>query len=208
LHRRADAGQGNLPARDFIRSSAISVNYEGPTMRFLAFAFFILLNLPPAHAPDGSIEGKWTFIKEKSTDLAAWRSWSPQLEIATQGDVVTITHQWLERNQVVHTDSFAFRPGANPSTIPVHSVIWTDNWFMGVLAKKGIPVSVSGIWVEPGKAIRTVSEQVVEISQGETNLTTTREYRLDPTGTLLTLTEQRASRPTTVILMFQRSEAK
>jgi hypothetical protein len=174
-------------------------------MKLLAFALLLVLTLPPEPGSEGSIEGKWSFIKEKSTDIAVWRSWSPQIEIATRGDYVTITHRWLERNQVVHTDSFAFRPGASASTIPVHSEIWTDNWFMGVLARKGTSRSVSGIWLEPGKAMKTVSEQVVEISQGEKSLTTTREYRLDETRAFLTLTELRASRPTPVILVFQRS---
>jgi hypothetical protein len=174
-------------------------------MKLLVFAFLFVLTLPPGPASEGSVEGKWSFIKEKSTDIAAWRSWSPQIEIVTRGDYMTITHRWLERNQVVHTDSFAFRPGAGATTVPVHSEFWTDNWFMGVLARKDTSRSVSGSWLEPGKAIQTVSEQVVEISQGEKSLTTTREYRLDETRAFLTVTEQRASRPTPVILVFQRS---
>jgi hypothetical protein len=174
-------------------------------MNPLIFSLLLVLTLPPDNVPQQGIEGKWSFVKDKSTDIATWRSWSPQIEIVSSGEDVTITHRWFERNEIVHTDSFAFRSGAGPSKVPVRSEIWTDNWFMGVLAKKGTPLSVTGTWLEPKKAIRVVTDQIVEISQGEKTLTTTREYRLDETHGLLTLTEQRATRPTPVILVFRRS---
>jgi hypothetical protein len=154
------------------------------------------------------ITGTWTFVKDKSTDLATWKSWGPEVEIAGSPDRVTIAHRWGERNQVVHTDSFAFLPGGAPTAIPVGSEIWTDNWFMGVLAKRGSSLIVTGIWLEPAKSFKTRTDQVVWTSQGESTLSTTREYRLDASGTTLTLTEQRASRPTPVVLVFQRSSTQ
>ena len=69
----------------------------------------------------------------------------------------------------------------------------------------GTALMVSGSWLEPGKALTVSTDQVVRTSQGERTLTTRREYQVDSTGTLLTLTEQRASRPSPVILLFRRA---
>ncbi len=166
-----------------------------------------LLTHPPEARPQPGIEGAWAFQKDKSTDIVPWRSWVPRVEISTSGECVTITHKWLERNQVAYTDSFTFQAGGGSTTIPVRSEIWTDNWFLGVLARPGSSLSVTGSWLTPGKALKVTTDQIVRTSQGETTLTTTREYRTDDTGTTLTLTERRASRPSPVILIFQRPAA-
>ncbi len=176
-------------------------------MKTILLIVLCFLILPLEAKPQENIEGKWTFQKEKSTDIATWRSWTPRVEISTSGGRVTITHQWLERNQVAYTDSFAFLPGGAATAFPVRSEIWTDNWFLGVLAKPGSLLSVTGSWLEPQKALKMTTDQVVRTSQGEATLTTTREYRVDAAGTTLTLTEQRSSRPSPVVLVFQRSAA-
>ena len=174
-------------------------------------ATLLLLLLPPAQpiaVLDPRLEGTWIFVKEQSTDLATWRYRVPQLSISRAGDQVTILHQWLEGNQVAQTDSFAIHPGGKPIDIPVQSGRWTGNWYMGVLAKKGTHKTVRGKWLEQDSALRMVSTQTVLISQGEATLTTTWEYRLDQTGVVLTVTEQRSSRPAPVVLVFRRTNTK
>lgn len=179
-------------------------------MNYIITTLFLLMLPPPqpVAAPDPLLEGTWIFVKEKSTDLATWRYRVPQLSISRAGNQVTILHHWLEGNQVAHTDSFAIHPEGKPTDIPVQSERWTDNWYMGVLAKKGTHKTVSGKWLEPDKAFRMVSTQTVLISQGETSLTTTWDYRLDQSGAVLTVTEKRSSRPTPVVLVFRRADSQ
>jgi hypothetical protein len=160
----------------------------------------------PAEVP--GLEGTWRFLPDRSTDIATWRSRTPQLTISQEGGMVVILHEWLERNQVVFVDSLVFRPGEPPSHVPVRSVIWSENWFMGVLAKKGTMKAVSGSWIDRERELRVTTEQAVTVSQGETVLRTTREYVLDPAGKTLTLTELRSTRPTAVILVFERRETQ
>lgn len=174
-------------------------------MKIAILTLSALFGLLPSTFAQTDIAGTWTFVKESSTDLATWKSWGPEVEISATGNRLTIAHRWGERNQIVHTDSFAFLPGGAPTAIPVSSEIWTDNWFMGVLAKPGSSLIVTGSWLEPARSFSTRTDQVVRTSQGETTLSTAREYRLDATGTTLTLTERRASRPTAVVLVFRRS---
>ena len=77
---------------------------------------------------------------------------------------------------------------------------------MGVLASVGAPRTVSGLWLRPEESLRVTSRQVLRTSQGTISVTTTREYTLGPDGATLTLTEQRSSRPTPVVLVFERKE--
>jgi hypothetical protein len=160
----------------------------------------------PAEVP--GLEGTWRFLPDRSTDIATWRSRTPQLTISREGGMVLVLHEWLERNKVVFVDSLVFRPGEPPSHVPVRSVIWAENWFMGVLAKKGTMKAVFGSWIDGERELRVTTEQTVTVSQGETVLRTTREYSLDPAGKTLTLTEHRSTRPTSVILVFERREAQ
>jgi len=167
----------------------------------------IIASLAFAEAPSVRLDGKWTFEKEKSTNLATWRYRMPQLKINTSAKRVTILRQWLDRNRIAFTDSVTFEPGGAMTLIPIVSPIWTGNWYMGVLAKQNSTQSVSGKWIQAQVALRTVAEETIEISQGETRITTTTEYRLSPDGNTLTVTEQRSSRPTPVVLVFTRSDA-
>lgn len=151
-----------------------------------------------------TLDGSWKFIQEKSTDLATWRYRLPQLVIAKEGDRVRLIHNWLERNQVAFADTFIFLSGGKPSAAQVTSPIWPENWYMGVLAKTGTTKAVSGTWLEEGRALWMSVDQTVEVSQGEAVIHTTREYRLDRESGLLTLTERRMTRPTPVLLVFER----
>lgn len=178
-------------------------------MRFSTVILLLLIApAPRIAAGEPPIAGTWVFIKEQSTDLATWRYRVPQVVIGQTGNTVTILHRWMEGNQAVHADSFAFRPGEGTMAIPVQSERWTGNWYMGVLAKAGTARSVRGKWLEQDTALQMESAQTVLISQGETTLTTKWEYRLDPTGGVLTVTEQRSSRPTPVVTVYKRADAK
>jgi hypothetical protein len=151
-----------------------------------------------------TLEGSWKFMKEESTDLATWRYRLPQITITKEENRVRLIHDWLERNQVALADTFIFFSGGDPSTIEVASPIWPENWYMGVLAKTGTTKTVSGTWLEEGRALWMSIDQTVETSQGDAVIHTTREYRLDRESGLLTLTERRMTRPTPVLLVFER----
>ena len=166
----------------------------------------ILAGIILAAAPTSSLNGKWIFDKDKSTNLAPWRYRVPQLDISISGDHATILRQWIDRKRIAFTDSASFVIGGAPTEIPVESPIWSGNWYMGVLSKEHSAQSVSGDWIESPVALKTVSRETVEVSQGEAQITTTSEYRLSSDGNILTITEHRSSRPTPVVLVFTRME--
>ncbi|MGB2959215.1 MAG: hypothetical protein WBD30_10045 [Bacteroidota bacterium] len=179
-------------------------------MKALVCTLVLVLHIPLqglfAQDTDNSLFGTWRFVQEKSTNLATWRYRKPELVIGESSGTITIDHNWIERKRLALVDRYAFRPGGDPESIPVKTEIWTDNWYMGVLAKMDGERKVSGKWIIPGEALMTVSEEIVTVSQGEATITTTREYRINGDGNTLTLRETRSSRPISVILVFERSQ--
>jgi hypothetical protein len=156
---------------------------------------------------DKTIYGTWKFNREKSTDLATWRYRQPQLIIRNEGDAtVSVVYNWLERNRIATVDSIKFIPGGEPVEIPVTSQYWLENWYMGVLAKLGTIKTVSGKWEEQNRSLQVQKGQIVETSQGDTQIKTTFTYSLDRRGDVLTVVEKRTSRGTPVKLVFERAE--
>jgi hypothetical protein len=152
-----------------------------------------------------TIFGTWTLDAGRSTDLAIWKSLSPRLEITGTAAAVTLRTLWMEGKNVRWADSVTVRPGAAPTTVTATSAIWPDNWFMGVLTKKGSRQSCAAAWRTPESGLDLTTTRVVEVSQGDAVMTTVREMRLDSAGSTLTITERRSTRPTPVTLVFQRA---
>ncbi len=176
-------------------------------MRSLCAVICAFILFPAAMAAAGpGLDGVWKFIPDKSTDIASWNYALPQVEITSVGGAVRVIHDWLDRGKVAYADTFAFRPGGDAIKSVTHSEVWPENWYMGVLASVGDTRAVSGIWTEPGKSLRVTTVQVVRTSQGKTSVTTVREYALSADAKTLTLTEKRSSRPTPVVLVFDRKE--
>lgn len=163
---------------------------------------------PPGLPAGSSIEGTWEFVPAKSTQIATWKGRLPEIVIAAAGVRVSVIQNWLDRGQVAYADTFLFTPGGPAVRMPVRSVEWPENWFMGVLAAVGDERKVSGAWKEEGTDLLVTAVQPVLTSQGKTKVTTAREYVLGADGTSLTVTEQRSTRPTPVVLVFERKGAK
>jgi len=150
--------------------------------------------------------GKWEFVKEQSTDIAPWRYRQPELVIQQNEDSITILEKWRERQKIAFVDSIRFKPDSTVHQILVSSQIWPQNWFMGVLAKTGSFKQVTANWLTPGQRLKVMTEQIVEISQGETRLKTTRDYQLEADGDILRVDEYRSTRPQPVTLIFRRAD--
>jgi hypothetical protein len=159
----------------------------------------------PGAAP--GLEGEWKFVPGRSTDIAPWNYSQPQLAISSAEGSVRVIQNWLDRGRIAYADTFEFRPGGGAVSSSIRSHVWPENWYMGVLAAVEDARTVSGLWLEQGTALRVVTRQTLLTSQGKTAITTTRDYTLAPGGKTLTVTERRSSRPSPVVLVFERSES-
>jgi len=167
-------------------------------------AFLLLPWHVSANGP--GLEGAWRFVPAKSTDIASWDDSQPQLEISSNAGNVRIVRSWLYRAKIACTDTLEFRPGGDPHSTVILTEVWPENWFMGVLSSPGDPMIVSGLWVEEGSVLRLLVRETVRTSQGKTVMATTADYTLGPDGNTLTVSEKRSSRPTPVILVFERKD--
>lgn len=174
-------------------------------MRLLVPRFlFLLACVPAAASSQPALFGSWDFRPARSTDVALWRSRIPRIEITGTQNEINLRYEWREGKTVAMVDSFRVRPGGPQSHSTVTSQIWPDNWFMGVLAKKGTARSSSARWRTLPGELDLTTDQIVETSQGETTLRTVREFRLADSGATLIVTERRSTRPTPVIMTFER----
>jgi hypothetical protein len=162
--------------------------------------------LPPGVQQDtrADIFGTWTMVPARSTDLATWRDRRPVLTLVESGAHIIVRMEWMEGKRRASLDSCAILPGGQPTTEAVTSPLWHENWYMGVLALTGSRRSVRGEWTGERTGLRIISDQTVLVSQGETTVRSTREYRVSPDGATLTVTERRSSRPTPVVMVFER----
>jgi hypothetical protein len=177
-------------------------------MRSLFGIIVALLLLPLPLAANGpGFEGTWKFVPAKSTDIATWDNSQPQLEISSAAGNVRIIRGWLYRAKIAYADTFDFRPGGSQITTIVRSEVWPENWFMGVLSSPGDPRTVTGLWVEEGRVLRLRLRETLRTSQGKTVMETTADFTLGTDGNTLTVSEKRSSRPTPVVLQFERKES-
>lgn len=166
----------------------------------LCLIFFITCSM----SNNKSMAGKWKLIKEKSTDLASWRYAVPQIEIRENNGNIEILRNWYRGKNVAYVDSITFAPGGGTNKIPVDSPIWLPNWYMGVLSKVGSEKVVRGEWKKVGKSLAVQVQGVVEASQGDATIKTGYEYKLSRDGATLTVTEKRSTRPSPIVLVFNR----
>ena len=148
------------------------------------------------------MEGRWKFIPAEGTDVVTWRYNQQELEIARHGKEIAILQNYIYRNKVAYIDSMIFVPGGGPRTSTQTTPNWSGNWYMGVLTKIGSEKIVTGHWLEADSGLQVEREETLQTSQGEIQVRTTREYRVE--GDKLVVMETRSTRPTPIKLVFER----
>lgn len=153
---------------------------------------------------DNTIYGHWKLVREKSTDLVTWRYRQLELEIRNHQGAVTILQNWVRRKKIGHVDSVTFTPGKGESYIVQQTPTWSGNWYMGVLSQKGSRKKMYGEWKEQHRVLQVETEEVLQTSQGEAIVKTVREYSLENNGETLVVREKRSTRPTPIVLVFEK----
>jgi hypothetical protein len=149
-----------------------------------------------------TIYGSWKLLPAEGTDIVVWRYRQQELDISNEQGEIKLLHNFIYRREVAYTDSMIFVPGAQEVVSLQTTPNWSGNWYMGVLTKVGSEKKVSGEWKQQDKVLQVEREEIVETSQGEIQLNTSREYRID--GDRLIVEERRSTRPTPVTLVFEK----
>jgi hypothetical protein len=168
--------------------------------------FLLILTALSCSDANETIYGRWKFMPEEGTDIVSWRYRQQELEITDNRGEITILHYFYYRKKATYVDSTICTPGRGPANSIQTTPNWAGNWYMGVLTKVGSEKKVDGKWQEAYKNLQVVKEEVVQTSQGEMQLKTTREYRVDRDR--LIVLEKRSTRPTPVTLVFEKKVAE
>ncbi|MFZ5515935.1 MAG: hypothetical protein ACOY90_04825 [Candidatus Zhuqueibacterota bacterium] len=171
-------------------------------------ACLVLMLMPCCSRNRLPVYGTWKLVPEKSTNLVTWNHRTLELEIRNDVGRVIVLNKWMTGKTIAFLDSVSFVPNEAPTEIEVTSQIWPENWYMGVLSIPGTKRKVTGDWSQTDREFKTIIEQPVQTSQGETTIITRRSYRLGKDGNELTVIEKRSSRPTPITLTFERVAAK
>jgi len=166
--------------------------------------FLMLILIQSCTQSDATIYGKWKLNRQKSTDLVTWRYRNLEMEIIKKESELTIFKNWKSKRNGDWSDTLSFTPDSAAKEIKITSPIWQENWYMGVLSKTNSIKTVSGKWETPDNKLQMISEQVVEISQGETTVKTSSDFRVNRKGDVLTVIEKRSSRPSEIKLIFDK----
>ena len=186
----------------------LPITFQGVSMKkflviTLLFLFSIIFMQSCANS-NRSIYGVWKLNKSKSTDIVTWRYRLLNLDISKKNETVSIIEKWEHKRYGSTIDTVMFKPDIDTCKTNVKSAIWPGNWYMGVLSKKSSIKTVTGTWKTLDKYLSTVTKLDVHVSQGETTITTTNEYIISNDAKTLTVKETRSSRPTPVLLVFDK----
>lgn len=164
--------------------------------------FLLLLSNLSCSDSNKTIYGLWKFMPKEGTDIVTWRYKHQELEIIKNQGELAVLQKFYYRKKVAYVDSMIIIPGGEPRTSIQKTQNWAGNWYMGVLSQVGYEKKFHGIWKEEHKVLLIERAEVVQTSQGEIDLNTTREFRVD--GDKLIVLETRSTRPTPITLVFEK----
>ena len=168
---------------------------------FLALLMSLILS---CQKKNDTIFGRWKLNLKESTDLVTWRYRQLEMAIRENGGKIEIINHWKSRRAGDWVDSLAFVPGGDTVRIPIKTAHWPENWYMGVLSIPGTVKKVSGYWDKPKRELTVYLGQLVQVSQGRRVISTQKNFSLNRAGDKLTVIEKRSSRPTHILLSFDR----
>ena len=164
--------------------------------------FLLLFSTLSCSDSNKTIYGRWKFMPKEGTDIVTWRYKHQELEITNKQEEIALLQKFFYRKKVAYVDSMIIIPGGEPRTSIQRTQNWAGNWYMGILAQVGSEKKVHGKWKEEHKVLLVERKEVLQTSQGEIDLNTTREFRVD--GDKLIVLEKRSTRPTPITLVFEK----
>ncbi|MBI2513134.1 MAG: hypothetical protein HYV96_14245 [Opitutae bacterium] len=153
-----------------------------------------------AHAAP-NFQGLWRFDPTASTALDGWTA--IDLAIRVDGSRVALEHRMTWRDtKLTKTNVF---DTATPGEL--RDFFRIDQRHMAVYPAKDGVTRASAAWIDDGRTLRTEAIVPVEISQGETHLRVTTEYRVSEDGGTLTVIELHSTRNRPLIYVFRKVAA-
>ena len=151
-------------------------------------------------ASAASLHGHWRLDPERSTNLAAWRSFD--LSIALTDSTARLERRlgWGRR---VHEETMEVPLDGTRTAVAVP--YWADNRHLGAYIGGDRQKQVRARLLDGGRILRLESDLTVETQQGERAINILSDYHLSADGQTLTLIEIRSTRSRPVVYVFRRA---
>lgn len=157
-----------------------------PLLRLVTIA---LLAFTASRAQETAFQGKWTMIKEQSSNLDYFPSMTVQFTVRP-GEVTLVKEVGPRRPS---TETMVLRTNGTPNTVTVTDRTFMSNLYMGVKLPPHTTKQFTASW--KGDRTLTVNERYpVSGSQGERTIDVSNMFELSPDGNLLTYTIRRSTR--------------
>lgn len=135
------------------------------------------------------LEGTWDLLRDQSTDIDHFGALT--IDIALQGDRVTIVRTWTRRK--AFRDTLACVPGGPPVDLPVSAWVFPTNIFMGIRMAEGKPRRLQCSWA--GDSALCLDEQMtVHGSQGIAAVRARHTFQVAEDGDILFYSIVRSTR--------------
>jgi hypothetical protein len=166
----------------------------------LSVAAAALLWASPVRAESQpGLPGRWRLVPEASTDLSPWKT--SELRISVAGTVVTIRNALANGNRAIETVT-RLDLSREVSIVPIPW--WTDNRHIGAYIGGDRTERVRARWLDEGRILRTDADLVLEGQQGPRNVNILTDYKVSPSGRLLTVVQLRSIRDIPIVYVFER----
>lgn len=166
------------------------------------FSALLVLTVTLAQAAPADFAGRWRLDPARSSALDGWNAWD--LVITVDGSRVGLRHDMTWRT-TKHSAT-----NTVDTSVPSEATGYfrVEQRHMALYPAKGGKTTVRAEWIDAGRTLRTEALTPIEISQGETTMRITSEYRLVEGNAELLLIELHRSRPRPLVYRFTKVTEK
>lgn len=172
----------------------------------LLLSLFLATGTPGLFAADAPpvspLAGHWKIDLARSTELSPWKDYD--LTIALEGDAIVFRRSlaWGIR---AFADGMTVHAGRT-DTVPVE--MWPDNRHLGAYISDDHQQRVHAEWLDDRRLLRLSTDLTLETQQGARAVNILSDYKVNVSGSQLTLTELRSTRNRPIVYVFNRVPAK
>lgn len=166
------------------------------TIKLLAAG--LVLGVALSFAGQSDLEGRWRMDPDQSSPLSGWHAMD--LIFDADGSAIDITYEmrWRRTNYRASNRVDLSKPEVTASFFRVEAR------HMAVYPTKGGTSTTTAEWIDGDRTLRTETQTMVEVSQGDVPMRITTEYRIGEGAETLTVIELRSSRPKPLVYFMRK----
>jgi hypothetical protein len=155
---------------------------------FIKILLLVLFSSTILFSQEINFNGKWTMMREKSTDIDSYQALS--IEFSIKKDEITIYQEWGHKK---FEEKMSLKTNGKIHNIEIKNRIFPSNIFMGLKMPIGEKKEVTAVW-ENNNVLKIKEKYDIICSQGTKTLIVTHIYELSEDKNAMTYKIQRSTR--------------